>query len=143
MSGLTVAHKVALAAMLERCPDAMLRTVASAVAPLPACGTGLRLAADATLNLGLLKPHRAVPKERRRIDAGPYVGLGNLKHAAAGVVALGCSSWHGGEGGGQGRALEVGRSHPVRESACQAQRLNGDRVRVYGRWIKSTLVPGM
>lgn len=35
MSGLTVAHKVALAAMLERCPDAMLRTVASAVAPLP------------------------------------------------------------------------------------------------------------
>lgn len=35
MSGLTVANKVALAAMLERCPDAMLRTVASAVAPLP------------------------------------------------------------------------------------------------------------
>ena len=35
MSGLTVAHKVALAAMLERCPDAMLKTVASAVAPLP------------------------------------------------------------------------------------------------------------
>ncbi len=34
MSGLTVAHKVALAAMLERCPDAMLKTVASAVAPL-------------------------------------------------------------------------------------------------------------
>ncbi len=35
MSGLTVAHKVALAALLERCPDAMLKTVASAVAPLP------------------------------------------------------------------------------------------------------------
>jgi hypothetical protein len=35
MSGLTVAHKVALAALLERCPDAMLKTVAAAVAPLP------------------------------------------------------------------------------------------------------------
>ena len=35
MAGLTVAHKVALAAMLERCPDAMLKTVAAAVAPLP------------------------------------------------------------------------------------------------------------
>ena len=35
MAGLTVAHKVALAAMLERCADAMLKTVAAAVAPLP------------------------------------------------------------------------------------------------------------
>ena len=35
MAGLTVAHKVALAAMLERCPDAMLRTVAAAVAAMP------------------------------------------------------------------------------------------------------------
>ncbi len=35
MAGLSVAHKVALAALLERCPDAMLRTVSSAVATLP------------------------------------------------------------------------------------------------------------
>jgi hypothetical protein len=35
MAGLSVAHKVALAALLERCPDAMLRTVSMAVAGLP------------------------------------------------------------------------------------------------------------
>lgn len=35
MSGLTVAHRAALAVLLERCPDTMLRTVSSAVAPLP------------------------------------------------------------------------------------------------------------
>ncbi|HEY0103733.1 MAG TPA: hypothetical protein VGB60_09720 [Brevundimonas sp.] len=35
MAGLSVAHKVALAALLERCPDAMLRTVSSAVGGLP------------------------------------------------------------------------------------------------------------
>ena len=35
MSGLTVAHRAALAVLLERCPDIMLRTVSSAVAPLP------------------------------------------------------------------------------------------------------------
>jgi hypothetical protein len=35
MAGLTAAHRAALAALLERCPDAMLRTVSSAVAPLP------------------------------------------------------------------------------------------------------------
>lgn len=35
MAGLTAAHRAALAALLERCPDDMLRTVAAAVAPLP------------------------------------------------------------------------------------------------------------
>ena len=35
MSGLTVAHRAALAVLLGRCPDVMLRTVSAAVAPLP------------------------------------------------------------------------------------------------------------
>lgn len=34
MAGLTVAHRAALAVLLGRCPDAMLRTVSAAVAPL-------------------------------------------------------------------------------------------------------------
>ena len=34
MAGLTVAHRAALAALMERCPDAMLRTVSAAAAPL-------------------------------------------------------------------------------------------------------------
>jgi len=35
MAGLTVAHRAALAALLERCPDPMLRTVSAAIAALP------------------------------------------------------------------------------------------------------------
>ncbi|MDP3658362.1 MAG: hypothetical protein Q8R45_15515 [Brevundimonas sp.] len=35
MAGMTAAHRVALAALLERCPDATLRTVSAAIASLP------------------------------------------------------------------------------------------------------------
>lgn len=35
MAGLTIAHRVALAVLLERCSDAMLRTVSAAIAPMP------------------------------------------------------------------------------------------------------------
>ena len=35
MAGLSVAHRVALVALLERCPDSALRAVSAAVAPMP------------------------------------------------------------------------------------------------------------
>lgn len=35
MAGLSIAHRSVLAAMLERCPEAMLRTISAAVGPLP------------------------------------------------------------------------------------------------------------
>lgn len=77
MSGLTVAHKVALAAMLERCPDAMLKTVASAVAPLP----GGRAA---ELRMMLAEEQR--DRARRQFVMAPLVPM--FRSRADGIRAL-------------------------------------------------------
>ena len=77
MSGLTVAHKVALAAMLERCPDAMLRTVASAVAPLP----GGRAA-----ELRMMLADEQRDRVRRRFVMAPLVPM--FRARTDGVEAL-------------------------------------------------------
>lgn len=77
MSGLTVAHKVALAAMLERCPDAMLKTVASAVAPLP----GGRAA-----ELRIMLADEQRDRVRRQFVMGPLVPM--FRARVDGVQAL-------------------------------------------------------
>jgi hypothetical protein len=77
MSGLTVAHKVALAALLERCPDAMLRTVASAVAPLP----GGRAA-----ELRMMLTDEQRDRMRRQFVMAPLVPM--FRARADGVEAL-------------------------------------------------------
>ncbi|KQY71038.1 MULTISPECIES: hypothetical protein [unclassified Brevundimonas] len=77
MSGLTVAHKVALAAMLERCPDAMLKTVASAVAPLP----GGRAA-----ELRMMLADEQRDRVRRQFVMAPLIPM--FRDRADGVAAL-------------------------------------------------------
>lgn len=77
MSGLTVAHKVALAAMLERCPDAMLKTVASAVAPLP----GGRAA-----ELRMMLADEQRDRVRRQFVMGPLIPM--FRARPDGVQAL-------------------------------------------------------
>ena len=77
MSGLTVAHKVALAALLERCPDAMLKTVASAVAPLP----GGRAA-----ELRMMLADEQRDRVRRQFVMAPLIPM--FRDRADGVAAL-------------------------------------------------------
>jgi hypothetical protein len=77
MPGLTVAHKVALAAMLERCPDAMLRTVASAVAPLPG---------DRADELRVMLADEQRDRVRRQFVMAPLVPM--FRARADGVQAL-------------------------------------------------------
>lgn len=77
MSGLTVAHKVALAALLERCPDAMLKTVASAVAPLP----GGRAA-----ELRMMLADEQRDRVRRQFVMAPLIPM--FRDRADGVEAL-------------------------------------------------------
>lgn len=66
MSGLTVAHKVALAALLERCPDAMLKTVAAAVAPLPG---------DRAAELRMMLTDEQRDRARRQFALGPLIPM--------------------------------------------------------------------
>lgn len=77
MSGLSVAHRAALAALLERCPDAMLTRVAAAVAALP----GGRAA-----DLRLMLADETRDRARRAFVLGPLVPM--FRARADGVEAL-------------------------------------------------------
>lgn len=77
MAGLTVAHRVALAALLERCPDAMLRTVSAAVAPLP----GGRAA-----ELRIMLAEEARDRKRRVLVLTPVLPM--FRPRADGVAAM-------------------------------------------------------
>jgi len=66
MAGLTDAHKVALAAMLERCPDAMLKTVAAAVAPLPG---------DRAAELRIMLAEEQRDRTRRQFVMAPLIRM--------------------------------------------------------------------
>ena len=77
MAGLTVAHKVAIAAMLELCPDDMLRAVAGAVASLPG-------GKAAELRIMLADEHR--DRVRRQFVMAPLVRM--FRARPDGVEAL-------------------------------------------------------
>ena len=77
MAGLTVAHRVALAALLARCPDAMLRTVSSAVAPLP----GGRAA-----ELRIMLADEVRDRKRRSLVMAPVAPM--FRPRADGVTAM-------------------------------------------------------
>ena len=77
MAGLSVAHKVALAALLERCPDSMLRTVSSAVGTLP----GERAA-----ELRLMLAEETRDRVRRAFVLAPLLPM--FRQRADGVSAL-------------------------------------------------------
>lgn len=77
MSGLSVAHRAALAALLERCPDAMLTRVAVAVAALP----GGRAA-----DLRLMLADETRDRARRAFVLGPLLPM--FRARADGVEAL-------------------------------------------------------
>jgi hypothetical protein len=77
MAGLTAAHRIALAALLGRCPDAMLRTVASAVAPLP----GGRAA-----ELRIMLADEDRDRKRRRLVMAPVAPM--FRPRADGVTAM-------------------------------------------------------
>lgn len=77
MAGLTAAHRAALAALLERCPDAMLRTVSSAVAPLP----GERAA-----DLRAMLAEESLDRTRRRLVLAPVAPM--FRPRTDGVAAM-------------------------------------------------------
>ncbi|MDP3803170.1 hypothetical protein [Brevundimonas sp.] len=77
MAELTVAHRVALAALLERCPDAMLRTVAAAVAPLPG---------DRAAELRIMLAEEARDRKRRALVLAPVLPM--FRPRVDGVAAM-------------------------------------------------------
>ena len=66
MAGLTVAHRAALAALLERCPDPMLRTVSAAVAPL---------AGGKAAELRIMLADEVKDRKRRNLALAPLVPM--------------------------------------------------------------------
>jgi hypothetical protein len=77
MAGLTVAHRVALAALLERCPDAMLRTVSAAVAPL---------AGGKAAELRIMLADEVRDRKRRNLAVAPLVPM--FRARKDGIVAI-------------------------------------------------------
>lgn len=77
MAGLTVAHRAALAALLERCPDAMLRTVSSAVAALPG---------GKAAELRMMLADEVRDRKRRRLVLAPVAPM--FRPRTDGVAAM-------------------------------------------------------
>src|SRR5687768_165523 len=77
MAGLSVAHKVALAALLERCPDSMLKTVSSAAGGLPG---------DRAAELRVMLAEETRDRVRRAFVLGPLLPM--FRPRADGVDAL-------------------------------------------------------
>jgi len=66
MAGLTVAHRAALAALLERCPDPMLRTVSVAAGPL---------AGGKAAEIRIMLADEARNRKRRNLALAPLVPM--------------------------------------------------------------------
>jgi hypothetical protein len=77
MAGLTVAHRAALAALLERCPDAMLRTVSAAVGPL---------AGGRAAELRIMLADEVKDRKRRNLALAPLVPM--FRARKDGVAAI-------------------------------------------------------
>jgi hypothetical protein len=77
MAGLTAAHRAALAALLERCPDDMLRPMTAALAALP----GGRAA-----ELRTMLAHETRDRKRRRLVMAPVAPM--FRPRTDGVAAL-------------------------------------------------------
>lgn len=77
MAGLTDAHRAALAALLERCPDPMLRTVSAAVAPL---------AGGKAAELRIMLADEVRDRKRRGLALAPLVPM--FRARADGVAAI-------------------------------------------------------
>lgn len=77
MAGLTVAHRAALAALLERCPDAMLRTVSAATGPL---------AGGKAAELRIMLADEVRNRKRRNLALAPLVPM--FRERTDGVAAI-------------------------------------------------------
>lgn len=77
MAGLTVAHRAALAALLERCPDPMLRTVSAAAGPL---------AGGKAAELRIMLADEVRSRKRRNLALAPLVPM--FRERTDGVEAI-------------------------------------------------------
>jgi len=77
MSGLSVAHRVALTALLARCPDAALRAVSAAVTPLPG---------DRADELRMIVAEEARDRARRSLVLAPLLPM--FRSRADGLAAM-------------------------------------------------------
>lgn len=77
MAGLTVAHRTALAALLERCPDPMLRTVSAAVASL---------AGGKAAELRIMLADEVRDRKRRGLALAPLVPM--FRARTDGIAAI-------------------------------------------------------